>query len=455
MKKTLQRPGLGLKTLAGPHIDAARSVCPRTPVRTHRHASRRPAPTLLRGPGKFDRTEVRARNERLLLNLIWRDYPVSRAQLSRVTGLSRSTVSSIVGELADTGLVRFDGRGDSEGGRRPEMLGFDARILLLVGVELGATHVSVVVTDLLGQVLTYVNRPSDVRDDPHGALALLKRLVKSCLVQVDGSVQRIVGMGVAVASPVDRRDPGKLNVMVLPKWRGIDLIAHLQATFACPVFVDNDANVGALAELWWGAGADNRDLLYIKVATGIGVGHIVDGVIYRGASGFAGEIGHLALEPGGRPCPCGLDGCLATVAGSEALVARADALIRGGRASVLGAADLDIDTLIAASVGGDAVARRVMAEAGVNVGRGVANLVNLMNPSTIVVGGGLTRAGAAFMNPLRETVRTSALWIALDDADIVTSRLGEREIAVGAATLVLDAALDNPALFRERLAAAA
>jgi predicted NBD/HSP70 family sugar kinase len=140
--------------------------------------------------------------------------------------------------------------------------------------------------------------------------------------------------------------------------------------------------------------------------------------------------------------------------GSEALVARASELIRGGRDSDLDVNDIDINTLIAAAVDGDPLACRVIEEAGGLVGRAVASVVNLMNPSTVVVGGGLTRAGSAFMDSLRKTVQSSTLWLALDGANIVTSQLGEREIAIGAATLMLESALDDPSLLAERLAVA-
>lgn len=405
------------------------------------------APSPDRAEGKLDATQVRLQNERLLLNLIWSERAISRAEIARVTGLSRSTVSAIVEDLLETGLVSFRGAGESQGGRPPVILGFEDDALALVGVDLGASHVSVIVTNLRGEERAWRTRNHTVRPDPEGSLALVDELIGEALYDAGMSDERIVGIGVGVPSPVNPKHPGKVSPLVMPRWRDVDIVARLKAVHSCPVLLDNDANLGALAELWWGKGVGARDLVFIKVGTGIGCGHIIHGDIYRGATGVAGEIGHLTLDPNGPPCVCGLTGCLATYVGTDALLARTREALMSAPYSMLSTDSLDIGTLVDAAYGEDPVALRMIADAGRRLGTAIASLVNLNNPGQVILGGGLMRAGDLLLEPLRDTLRRRTLWLALDDFTIDVGALGERDIAIGAATLVLKGALDEPRLF--------
>lgn len=411
------------------------------PTRANGHRSERP------NDSKLDAAQVRVQNERLLLNLIWSERSISRAELARVTGLSRSTVSAIVEDLRDTGLVSFRGAGESQGGRRPILLGFEDDALVLVGVDLGASHVSVIVTNLRGEARAWRTRPFSVRLDPEGALALTVELVSACLDEAGVERARVVGVGVGVPSPVNPRRPGRLSHLVLPRWKDVDVPERLGDVFGCPVLVDNDANLGALAELWWGAGLGGGDLVFIKVGTGIGCGHIIGGDIYRGATGVAGEIGHLTIDPNGPPCVCGLNGCLATYVGTDALLARTREVLGHATGSALTPERLTVTALVDAALAGDPVAVRMIADAGQRLGVAIASLVNLNNPAQVILGGGLTRAGDVLLEPLRDTLRRRTLWLALDDFTIVQGHLAERDVALGAATLVLKRALDDPSLF--------
>lgn len=410
-----------------------------------------PRPDRAAADSKLDATQVRLQNERLLLNLIWSERTISRAEIARVTGLSRSTVSAIVEELLETGLISFRGAGESQGGRPPVMLGFEDDALMLVGVDLGASHVSVIVTNLRGEARAWQTRAHNVRPDPTGSLALVEELVDICLAEARVGSDRLVGLGFGVPSPVNPKHPGKLSPLVMPRWRDVDIAAHLEAAYGCPVLVDNDANLGALAELWWGGGVGARDLVFIKVGTGIGCGHIIGGDIYRGATGVAGEIGHLTIDPNGPPCVCGLTGCLATYVGTDALLARTREALASHPNSLLVGVDLDVAALVAAAHAGDPVAVRMMADAGRRLGTAIASLVNLNNPGQVLLGGGLMRAGEVLLEPLRDTLRRRTLWLALDDFSIEVGKLGERDIAIGAATLVLKRALEEPNLFPRAL----
>ena len=381
------------------------------------------------------------------LRLIWKEQRISRAEISRRTGLSRSTVSETVDALLPTGLVAEVGVGPSNGGRPPVLLEFRDDAFCILGVDMGAAHVTVVLTDLRGRVLATEHRRHAVRDDPAGARALIAELCGRCLARSPRAEEKLVGLGVAVPSPVDPRHPGRLSEVVLPAWRGSLGLDGLAQRLGVPLMADNDANLAALAERWWGAGRDVDNFAFIKVATGVGMGHVINGRIYRGATGVAGEIGHLSVDPNGQPCICGLRGCLATVVGAPALVARARALLAEHPDSVLAGAEPTLDAIEDAALAGDALALRLVHEAADNLGRAVAGLLNLMNPSLLVFGGGLARLGDVLLDPLRETIRHRTLISSLVACEIRTSELGGQATAVGAATFVLKAALANPSLF--------
>ncbi len=381
-----------------------------------------------------------------VLNLIWREHRISRVDIAREAALSRSTVSEIVAEILPGGLVAEVGAGDSRGGRRPIVLEFQDDACVILGVEVGAAHVGVALTDLRGRILAWHSREHDVREDPAGTRTLVAELCAACLDDAaDG--RPLVGIGVAMPSPVDPSRPDRLSRSVLPAWNGEIGLEGLAGSYGVPLMVDNDANLGALAESWWGAGRGVDDFAYIKVATGIGSGHVIDGEIYRGATGVAGEIGHIGIDPHGQPCMCGLRGCLTTMVGAPALLERARALAADHPDSPLAQGRAGIGSLERAALAGDPLALRVVREAAANLGIAVAGLLNLMNPSLVVIGGNLAALGDLLVEPLQQTVEKRTLVSSVAAAEIRTSELGSQSVAMGAATLVLKAALEDSRLF--------
>lgn len=382
-----------------------------------------------------------------VLRRIWQAQAISRAEIARVADLSRSTVSEVVEALLPTGLVVEAGPGESLGGRRPIMLHFVDDACCILGVEMGASHVAVALTDLRGRVLDWEHRNHPVRDDPEGTRALLAELCDEALRHRPGLTKRLVGVGVAVPSPVDPLKPFSLSEVVLPAWKGASGLEALGERYDVPVWVDNDANLGALAEQWWGAGREVHDFAYVKVGTGVGSGHVIAGELYRGSTGFAGEIGHLSIDPHGQPCICGLRGCLALFLGSPALVQRAKELAREVPGSLLGKDAITMSAIEAAALADDPLALRVTREAGQYLGIAISGMLNLLNPRVVIVGGGITTLGERFLEPVRETVRLRTRVSSGAGSSIVMSQLGPQSVAVGAASLVLKEALANPRLF--------
>jgi predicted NBD/HSP70 family sugar kinase len=382
-----------------------------------------------------------------VLHLIWEQHRISRAEIARRAGLSRSTVSEIATSLLATRLVTEAGVGTSRGGRRPIVLEFQDDACNILGVDIGATHVSVVLTDLRGRVLAWEHGDHPVRSDPKGTLALAAEFCRACLKTWGGNRRHLVGMGVAVPSPVDPRHPERLSPLAMPQWHGRNGLEELRAQFKIPLLVDNDANLGALAEHWWGAGRGLDDFAYIKVATGIGSGHLIGGRIYRGATGVAGEIGHLTIDPRGEACVCGNRGCLATLVGTPALLALATRLLAEFPDSALHRSEVTITAIEDAALADDPLAVQVVRTAADYLGIAIADLLNLMNPAAVILGGGLSRLGERLVRPLRETVVRRTFVGSVAAVEIRTSHLGPRGIAIGAATLVLDAALTDPTMF--------
>lgn len=392
---------------------------------------------------------MREHNLAVVLRLIW-DQPagISRAELARRSGLSRSTVSAITAELIDEALIAEDRIAPSSGGRPPILLKFCEGRFALVGVQIGGSHVSCIRTDLRGRIEHHQREPWNIADDPVGTMNLVDRLVASALEGAAAHRVR-VGIGIAVPSPLDPKRPGMLCERIFPAWRGVDIGAHIFARFGVAVLMDNDANLGALAEAWWGMGVGVPDFTFVKVASGVGAGHILGGSLFRGATGAAGEIGHCA---GGsaRPCRCGQIGCLEAEVGSRAIVEKATEALSRGVASVLrGTEPLSLAAVLAAARSGDALAIEVIHDAGRQLGIALANLVNLLNPARIILGGSVMMARDFLVPPLLSAMSERALAANLADTEVVVSDL-PHGVARGAATLVLQWALDN-ACVAERL----
>jgi predicted NBD/HSP70 family sugar kinase len=392
----------------------------------------------------IDAADMRTQNSALVIQLMWSERRISRIDLSRRTGLSPSTVSLIVNALSRVGLVREVGRIQSARGRRPTLLAFCDDFLHILGVEVGVRHVAVALTNLRGQVSSFCNVSYPMRDDPAGTLAAVGELVHQCLSQSRIPRRRLMGVGIAVPSPLWRGRSHTLSELLYPAWKGVDLARSLHSSLRLPILIDNDANLGALAEHWWGAGRGVQDLTYVKVGAGLGAGHVIGGDLYRGTLGTAGEIGHVSFDPGGEPCICGARGCLATLVGSDALAAQAR--------RVLGRDDADVAAIVRAAADGHPEAAALIQRTARYLGQViVGSIVNLLSPGLIVLGGEITAASGLLLEPLRKFVGERSWTGAFDTNRIVLGTLGPQTIAVGAATLYLAGAVRSPELFlRER-----
>ena len=366
--------------------------------------------------------------------------PLFPAEIVRRTGLAKSTVSVYVDRLISVGLVREDA--DTEGKRKKLKVAESAGYV--IGVDLGQTHLKVGLCDLEGEVLDMESSKVDLlHEAPEAILDGVIASIRS-LSERNAFVQSaLFGIGFGLPGPVDYAHGIPVSPPVMPGWDRFPVAARLQEEFTCPVFVDNDVNILALAERDKGAAAEEQDFLYIKVGTGIGAGLVVGGQIYRGARGAAGDIGHIDTGDETTLCYCGNRGCLEAVAGGRALVAKielaahtgtsqflADQLVQGMAASP--------ELLAKGAAVGDEECLNIVISAGKCLGDVLAKLVNFFNPSLIVVGGGLSNLGERYMASIRESIYRRSTPLATSDLVIKRSGLGDEAGVMGASILVLD-----------------
>jgi predicted NBD/HSP70 family sugar kinase len=382
---------------------------------------------------------LRERNRERVIGALREQGRTSQADIARVTGLSRTTVSKLVAELKVSGLVgelevsTADPRG-VHGGRPAVQLTLRDTSKAVVGIDFGHSHVQVAVANLAHDVLAERVRYIDVNHQATEAFDASVAMVDEVLEEAGYRRAWIIGAGIGIPGPVDRVSGTAGSASILPGWVGLRIGAEMERRLGLPVEIENDANLGALAELTWGAGRDCSTFAYIKAATGIGAGIVVDGKLLRGASGTAGEIGHTTLDEGGALCYCGNRGCLETVASGPAIVG----LVRNSSAESLTLADV-----IDRATGGDVRCRRALSDAGREIGVAVAGLCNLINPERVVVGGLLSRAGDLVLGPIRESIRRYAVHAAAECVQVVPAVFVERAELLGAVALALRTS--NPA----------
>jgi predicted NBD/HSP70 family sugar kinase len=358
--------------------------------------------------------------------------PRTRAELIRLTGLARSTVGARVDALLAVGLLVPSGEAVSTGGRPPAQLAFNPDAGVIIGIDLGATHALVALTDLRGRVLAEQAVTIDVQAGPAPVLDRVVEVASGLLEAGRRSRADVLGVGVGLPGPVEHSTGRPVLPPIMPGWDGYDVPAHLSASLGGPVLVDNDVNLMALGEHAT-VYPHVEHLLFVKVATGIGAGIISGGRLHRGAQGAAGDLGHVAAQNGGTtPCTCGNVGCLEAVASGPAITRR----LRDAGLPVRDSADL-----VRLAKTGDLEAVAALREAGREIGRVLATCVSLLNPSIICVGGILAQASEQLLAGIREVVYGRSLPLATGDLQIVASRTAGHAGVVGAATMVIQQVL--------------
>jgi glucokinase-like ROK family protein len=392
-------------------------------------------------PGRAE-SRIQAR----LLSILRDDGPMSRVQLADQLSVSRTTIAAEVGRLVELALVAEVGPAASRGGRRSTVVDL-ADGIRFAGVAIGATRVGVAVTDGRLAVLRMQSVECDVRTGPESVLATTVDLIRKVLSEE--GVERPAGVGVGVPGPVDFHRGISVSPPIMPGWDGYPVRDVLARELGCPVLLDNDVNVMALGEQHSGVARTVEDFMMVKIGTGIGCGIVVNGALYRGVDGCAGDIGHIRVAETGPTCACGNIGCLEAFFGGAALARDAMAAARSGSSPVLQELLAEKGTLQAVDVSqaiakGDAVAVQLVRDGGRHVGEVLASLVSFFNPGLIVIGGGVTALGHSLLAEIRGVIYRRSLPLATGNLPIVLSELGEQAGVIGAARLISDAVYDLP-----------
>lgn len=367
----------------------------------------------------------------------------TRAELALTTGLARSTVASRIDALISSGLVGPAGEASSSGGRPPSRFAFNPAARVVLAVDVGATHVIVAVTDLGGKILAERRLAQEVADGPDIVLGRVIAAGKELLAEAGRELGDLAGMGIGLPGPVEHDTGRPVKPPIMPGWDGFDVVPYVQRSLPVPVLVDNDVNIMALGErtAYW---PEHENFLFIKVATGIGAGIISNGELQRGANGTAGDLGHVRVPRGDEVlCRCGNYGCLEALASGPAVARQLHEL---GLEASTGA---DVLRLVGE---GNLQAIQALRQAGRDVGDVLATVVNLLNPSMIVIGGSVGEAGEHLVAGIREVVYRRSLPLATTHLRIGISMAGDRAAILGASQMVTQYVL-SPAVIEATLQA--
>ncbi len=379
-------------------------------------------------------------NQLTILRTIRDTGPISRVDLQERTRLGWGTITSAVKELLGRGILRETGAVRTTAGRRPVEVDLDTRRNFALGLQLGTASIRSTLVDAKGSVVGDLDAPVDARGTRGELVQALVTTARRILAAHRVAPAALAGIGVAAPGAVDFRSGICRFAPHHPHWTDVPLRRMLEARFRVPCFVDHGYNCFALSEMLFGAGRGLSSLACVLLGSGVSAALVVNGEVYRGADGVAGEFGHMCIDENGPACACGNAGCLEVYASGIALAGMASEAVRrrpGGRIAALAAAagvSADAEVLCRAAREGDAQAREIFSRMGASLGIGLANLVSLFNPERIVVGGRVSRAGDFFLPACVRAVEKRA-WHA-SRRDIRLSTI-ERGAVRGAAALVL------------------
>jgi glucokinase-like ROK family protein len=390
-----------------------------------------------------DQELVRNINRSIVLNKIRLNSTISRAEIANLTGLNRSTVSNIVNSLIDDGLVWESELQDSTGGRPGISLSLNPDGGAVVGVEIGVDFFSAVLTNFTAQVL-WRNRFDHAEDEPQVSLIeKTEALISEALDYGRSHGLRPLGIGLGVPGLVDTK-LGKLVFAPNLHWKEIPLRLILINRFQLPVFVENEANSGAVGEYFYGAAHGKEDFIYMSTGIGLGGGIMIGGKLFKGSNGFAGEIGHITIYKGGEICGCGSRGCWETYVGPRHIIKHIRQTLEEGGSSVIkdlldgDLSRLTVDTVVEAAKANDKIALSALQEVGIHLGVGISNLINIFNPELVVVGGTLSPASPWLIPIIQDQIRENALQPLAETVKIIPSQLGVDSCVMGAVAIVLD-----------------
>jgi predicted NBD/HSP70 family sugar kinase len=396
---------------------------------------------------------IREINRFNILNAIRNAGAISRVELAELTGQSRAAVTNITARLLEEGLITTkDTVERAEGartrsrarGRRRVCLAINPQAAYVVGVKLSSFRVSVAVTDMQAEVLSHVIVPVRTKERSVEFVAdLIEDGIRHCVSEVGLQLEGISGIGIGLPGFIDSHS-GSCFWTPLYTDGKLPLPELLESRFEIPTYIENDTNTVTLAHQWFGEGRGHDNFLVVTIEDGVGMGIVVNGQLYRGARGFAAEFGHVVLDSRGQPCRCGKRGCIEAYVSNFSIVAAAQRAIDADRWHWPGEGELNYDAVIAAAEAGDSTPREILAQAGSYLGQGIAGLVQLFNPSRIILSGDGIRAGDLMFGPMRKAIEIHTNVGLRSDLEVIVHKWRDIDWARGAASLVLQELYKSP-----------
>ncbi len=374
---------------------------------------------------------IREINQAIVLDAVRTHGALSRTEVAARTNLSQPTVSGIVGEMIEAGLLYEQSTGVSTGGRRPIYVAFNERAAYAVGVKLTEQTAIAVLTDLNASVIAQ-HQAQIPNHTPAAVADTIGEVVQTLRQAADE--QPILGVGLGMAGVMDYRRE-VVRYATYYGWENLPLAQMLEERLDLPVILDNDVNALAVAEHWFGAGRGVADFLALSIGRGVGLGMILNGRLYRGSAGGAGEFGHTVVEPDGPRCACGKCGCLEALISDGALAQRASTLL---------SRPLNIEEAVRLGLQGQPQIKELFEQAAQILGIAVANLVNILNPALVIVGGEGMRASSLIMSSFRAALQAHSFGSLANDVRVVAEPWGDDAWARGAASLLLSEVFQPP-----------
>ncbi|MEE4534935.1 xylose repressor [Bacillus velezensis] len=376
-----------------------------------------------------DQAFVKKVNQKLLLNEILKNSPISRAKLSEMTGLNKSTVSSQVNTLMKENLVFEIGQGQSSGGRRPVMLVFNKKAGYSVGIDVGVDYVNGILTDLEGTIVLDQHHHLEC-NSPEITKDILIEMIHHFIANMPQSPYGLIGIGICVPGLIDKDQ--KIVFTPNSNWRDIDLKSFIREKFNVPVFIENEANAGAYGEKVFGAAKNHDNMIYASIGTGIGIGVIINNHLYRGVGGFSGEMGHMTIDFKGPKCSCGNRGCWELYASEKALVTS----LQTKEKKVSSQDIIDLTHL------NDVGTLQALQNFGFYLGIGLTNILNTFNPQAIILRNSIIESHPMVLHSIKSEV-SSRVYSHLDNSyELLPSILGKNAPALGMSSIVIDHFLD-------------
>jgi len=402
-------------------------------------------------------SSVKEINTKNILDIIRRHGPISRIEIAEITGLTPATVTNITSELIDSNLIIEGESGDSSGGRRPIMLRMRSDYYRVIGVYIGSRKIRIITSDLLANI----KHKKEIKyEDEKVSVEYIKEILDKELVPIikkyEVKNKKIVGIGVGIHGIVDNKR-GVSIVAPNLGWENVNIAKLLYDSYGIPVFIDNNTRTMALGENWFGSGKNASSFFCLNIEYGVGGSFFINDKPVNGISFGAGEIGHTTVDINGKMCSCGNRGCLETVASVKALLKQAyekypenkTSKIYNGK-EIHSINDINPEDLYEAAKQGDELAIELVKKMGENIGIGIANIINILNPELVIINGEIISTGEILLTPIIETVKKRGFVNSVNSTGIVLSKLGNVAYLKGAVVLATQHIFDNPEILKEK-----